>query len=59
MFPEGTDNKASEGYLYPIGGFCILDIVTPECVLLKHELRGNNSYQYWNAPIRPLIRDIT
>jgi len=23
MFPEGNDNKASTGYLYPIGGFCI------------------------------------
>ncbi len=23
MFPEGTNNKASAGYLYPIGGFCI------------------------------------
>jgi len=29
MFPEGTDNKASAGYLYPIGGFCILDTVNP------------------------------
>jgi len=27
MFPEGTDNEASAGYSYPIGGFCILDIV--------------------------------
>ncbi len=30
MFPEGTDNKASAGYLYPIGGFCILDTVNPK-----------------------------
>ncbi len=30
MFPEGTDNKASVGYLYPIGGFCILDTVNPK-----------------------------
>jgi hypothetical protein len=24
MFPEGIAKKASKGYLYPIGGFCIL-----------------------------------
>jgi len=23
MVPEGNDNKASAGYLYPIGSFCI------------------------------------
>ena len=24
--PEGTENKASEGFLYLIGGFCVLGI---------------------------------
>jgi len=32
MFPEGTDNKASTGHKYSIGGFCILDIVNPNFI---------------------------
>jgi len=36
MFPEGTDSKASAGYLYPIGGFCILDIVNPNFIHFYH-----------------------
>ena len=32
MFPEGTDSKASAGYLYSIGGFCILDTVNPNFI---------------------------
>jgi len=32
MFPEGTDNKASAGYSYPIGGFCILATVNPDFI---------------------------
>ena len=32
MFPEGTDNKASAGYLYPIGGFCILTTVDSDLI---------------------------
>ncbi len=46
MSPEGTDNKASAGYLYPIGGFCILNIgkpvrayrVLPPIELLKQKI---------------------
>jgi hypothetical protein len=26
MLPEGTDIKASEGFLYPFGGFCVSEI---------------------------------
>ena len=29
MFPEGHEKKASRGYLYPRGGFCILGMVSP------------------------------
>ena len=32
MFPEGTDNIASAGYLYPIGGFRILTTINPDFI---------------------------
>jgi hypothetical protein len=38
MFPEGPDSKASAGYLYPIGGFCILDIVNPKPIPTAFDL---------------------
>jgi hypothetical protein len=46
MFPEGTDSKASAGYLYPIGGFCILDTVNPKPIPTASNPEREQSHGY-------------
>jgi len=46
MFPEGSDNKAPAGYLYPIGGFCILDTVNPKPIPTAFNLGKGQSHDY-------------
>lgn len=43
MSPEGTDNNASAGYLYPIGGFCVLYIVNPKPIPTAFNLGRDQS----------------
>ncbi len=45
-FQKVLDNKASAGYLYPIGGFCILDTVNPKPTPTAFNLERGQSHGY-------------
>jgi hypothetical protein len=46
VFPEGITKKASAGYLYPVGGFCILDTVNPKPIPTASNLGRGQSHGY-------------